>query len=169
MRTTMLASVEEYLSSSYQPDRDYVDGVLEERNLGEWSHSRLQLALARYLGIRERQWNVWGLIEQRVRIGPRRFRVPDVCVFLRGQQIEQIPTKPPLVCIEILSPEDRWTRVERRTEDFLTMGVERVWVFDPQERQVFECTRSGRREVLEDLLEAPPVSIRISEMMAELE
>jgi Uma2 family endonuclease len=124
MQTTMLVSVEAYLSSSYQPDRDYVDGVLEERNWGEWSHSRLQLALARYLGIRERRWNVWVLIEQRVRIGPRRFRVPDVCVFLRGQQIEQIPTKPPLVCLEILSPEDRWTRVERRIEDFLTMGVE---------------------------------------------
>jgi hypothetical protein len=49
------------------------------------------------------------------------------------------------------------------------MGVGRVWVFDPQERQVFECTQNGRREVLDDLLEAPPVSIRISELMAELD
>ena len=28
-------SVEEYLHSDPQPDVDYVDGVLEERNLGE--------------------------------------------------------------------------------------------------------------------------------------
>ena len=80
-----------------------------------------------------------------------------------------MPSKPPLVCIEILSPEDRWSRVEKRIEDFLTMGVERVWVFDPQDRLVFECTRNGRRQVLEDLLEAPPVAIRISELMAELD
>jgi Uma2 family endonuclease len=49
------------------------------------------------------------------------------------------------------------------------MGVERVWVFDPKTDEVFEYTRSGRRKVLEDLLEAPPVSIRISELMAELD
>ncbi len=169
MQSAALVSVEEYLSSSYEPDCDYVDGVLEERNLGEWDHNRLQAVLVKYLAIRERQWNVWVVPEQRIRIGARRFRIPDVCVFLRDQAIEQVPTRPPLLCIEILSPEDRWSRVERRIEDFLAMGVERVWVFDPQDRQVFECTRSGRRQVLEDLLEAPPVSIRISELMAELD
>jgi Uma2 family endonuclease len=169
VQNAALVSVEEYLSSSYEPDCDYVDGVIEERNLGERQHSRLQLALSIYLGIRERQWNVWVLPEQRIRIGPRRFRVPDFCIIPRDREIEEVPTKPPLVCIEILSPEDRWSRVERRIEDFLAMGVERVWVFDPQERQVFECTRSGRRQVLEDVLEAPPVSIRISELMAELD
>ena len=169
VQSAALVSVEEYLSSSYEPDCDYVDGVLEERNLGEFDHNRLQLEIGRYLGNRARQWNVWVVPEQRIRVRPRRFRVPDLCVILRDQEIEQIITKPPLVCIEILSPEDRWPRVEKRIDDFLSMGVERVWVFDPQKRQVFECTKSGRRQVLEDLLEAPPVSIRISELMAELE
>jgi Uma2 family endonuclease len=49
------------------------------------------------------------------------------------------------------------------------MGVERVWVFDPQKREAFEYAKSGWRKVAEDLLEAPPVSIRISELMAELD
>jgi Uma2 family endonuclease len=169
VQNAALVSVEEYLSSSYEPDCDYVDGVLEERNLGEFDHSRLQLELARYLGNRARQWNVWVLPEQRIRVRPGRYRVPDLCVILRGRETEQVLTRPPVVCIEILSSEDRWSRVEKRIEDFLAMGVERVWVFDPQEREVFECTKSGRRQVLEDLLEAPPVSIRISELMAELE
>ena len=164
-----IVSVEEYLSSSYEPDCDYVDGILEERNLGEWDHANLQTALAMYLRTRARSWNVRVVVEQRIRIGPKRFRIPDVCVFLRDREMEPVPTQPPLVCIEVLSPEDRWSRVERRIEDFLSMGVERIWVFDPQERRVFECTKSGRREVLEDLLEAPPVSIRISELMAELD
>jgi Uma2 family endonuclease len=162
-------SLEEYLSSSYEPDCDYVDGVIEERNWGDWDHSRLQAVLVTYLGNRERQWSVWVLPELRIRIGPTRFRVPDLCVIPRNREIEQVPTKPPLVCIEILSPEDRWLRFEKRIQDFLAMGVERAWVFDPQDRQVFECTKSGRRQILEDLLEAPPVSIRISELMAELD
>ena len=49
------------------------------------------------------------------------------------------------------------------------MGVQHVWVFDPQDRQVFDCTAHGRRLVTEDTLEAPPVSINLPELFAELE
>ena len=35
-------SVEEYLHTAYRPDCDYVDGVVEERNLGERDHSWIQ-------------------------------------------------------------------------------------------------------------------------------
>jgi len=164
-----LVSIEEYLSSSYEPDCDYVDGVLEERNLGEYDHSNLQAALVTYLRNRARLWNVRVVVELRIRVSATRVRVPDVCVILRERQIEQAPSKPPLVCVEVLSPEDRWPRVEKRIADFLAMGVGRVWVFDPKKGEVFEYTRSGRRKVVEDLLEAPPVSIRISELMAELD
>jgi Uma2 family endonuclease len=168
-QNAVLVSVEEYLHSSYEVDCDYVDGGLEERNLGEYDHANLQTTLAAYLKIRARGWSVRVVVEQRIRVSATRFRVPDICIILRSQEVEQVLSKPPLVCIEILSPEDRWTHVEKRIEDFLAMGVERVWVFDPQDRQVFECTKSGRREVLDDLLEAAPVSIRISELMAELD
>ena len=164
-----MVSLEEYLSSSYEPDCDYVDGVLEERNLGEWNHSNLQTTISAYLKYRARKWNVRVAVELRIRVSATRVRVPDICVFLRDQEIEQVPTKPPLVCIEVLSPEDRWPRVEKRIADFLAMGVERVWVFDPKKSEVFEYTKTGRRRVMEDLLEAPPVSIRISELIAELD
>ena len=39
-----LISVEEYLSTSYHPDCDYVDGELEERNVGEYSHGKMLAA-----------------------------------------------------------------------------------------------------------------------------
>ena len=164
-----LVSIEEYLSSSYEPDCDYVDGVLEQRNLGEYDHSNLQTTISAYLKYRARSWNVRVIVELRIRVSATRVRVPDICVILRDREIEQVPTKPPLVCIEVLSPEDRWPRVEKRIQDFLTMGVERVWVFDPKKGEVFEYAKSGRRKVVEDLLEAPPVSIRISELMADLD
>ncbi len=41
-----LISVEEYLKTSYSPDCDYVDGVVEERNLGERDHSWIQAQIA---------------------------------------------------------------------------------------------------------------------------
>ncbi|MGA3237808.1 MAG: Uma2 family endonuclease [Bryobacteraceae bacterium] len=168
-RGTTLVSIEEYLSSTYEPDCDYVDGVLEERNLGEYDHGNLQTTISAYLKYRARSWSVRVIVELRIRVSATRVRVPDISVILRDREIEEVPSKPPLVCIEVLSPEDRWPRVEKRIEDFLAMGVERVWVFDPKKGEVFEYTKSGRRQVVEDLLEAPPVSIRISELMAELD
>jgi hypothetical protein len=43
--TQLPISVSEYLHTSYRPDCDYVDGVVEERNLGELDHAALQGAL----------------------------------------------------------------------------------------------------------------------------
>jgi Uma2 family endonuclease len=169
MATSTLVSLEEYLKTSYEPDCDYVDGTLEERNLGELGHSDLQTALAAYLRGRARKWNVKVLTELRIRVSPTRVRVPDICVISREHPPEKVPTRPPLLCIEVLSPDDRWSRVEKRIEEFLAMGVPRVWVFDPEERQVFDCTPAGRRLVAEATLEAPPVSIDLADLFAELD
>ena len=71
-----LISVEEYLSTSYDPDCDYVDGVVEERNWGEHDHSSLQTAVSSYFYNRRAQWNISVVVEQRVQVKPSRFRVP---------------------------------------------------------------------------------------------
>ena len=34
-----LISVEEYLNTTYRPDVEYVDGEIQERNLGEFDHA----------------------------------------------------------------------------------------------------------------------------------
>jgi hypothetical protein len=41
MGATTLISVAEYLNTSYSPDREYIDGHIVERNLGEKTHSRI--------------------------------------------------------------------------------------------------------------------------------
>jgi len=169
MPAATLVSLEEYLKTSYEPDCDYVDGVLVERNLGDWDHSNLQTALTIYLGTRARTWNVHVCAELRIRVSQTRVRIPDICLISRAGPVEQVPTKPPLVCIEILSPDDRWTRVETRIEEFLSMGVPHVWVFDPEERQVFDCTSSGRRLVTEETLDALPITIDLAALFADLE
>jgi Uma2 family endonuclease len=169
MATAALISLEEYLRTAYHPDCDYVDGVLEERNLGEWNHGDLQGEIVHYLKAHGREWNIRAATEVRVRVAPGRVRIPDVCVISRDHPLEQVITTPPLICIEVLSPDDRWSRVEKRIEEFLAMGVLHVWVFDPQDRQVFDCTSNGRRLVTEETLEALPVTINLPELFAELE
>jgi Uma2 family endonuclease len=113
-------SVEEYLASSYEPDCDYVDGHIEERNLGEWNHSTLQAWIASYFLTRYARDGVRVATELRVQVKATRFRIPDICIVL-GDPGEQILTKPPFLCIEILSPEDRMSRIEERINDYLAM------------------------------------------------
>ena len=80
MASTTLVSVSEYLRSSYRPDCDFVDGKLEERNVGEHDHAALQAGLILWFGQHQEEWNIEVLPEQRIQISPTRFRVPDICL-----------------------------------------------------------------------------------------
>jgi Uma2 family endonuclease len=160
-----LVSVEEYLSTVYQPDCDYVDGEVLERNMAEGDHAWLQTAVGYHLFGRRKEWNITVLTEMRVQVTPTRFRIPDLCVVL-GQEYEQILTKPPFLCIEILSPEDRWSRVQDRIKDFLQMGVPYIWVLDPQNKTAFiETPAEGLREVKDGILrtENPRFEVPLTE------
>jgi len=163
MATGALVSVEEYLSTSYDPDCDYVDGVIEERNLGEFDHASLQAAVIAWFYSRRKQLGITVVPEQRVQVGPTRFRVPDVCVTL-GHPGEQIFTRPPFICIEILSPEDRLSRMQQRVADYLSMGVSYVWVLDPQTRLAWRWTTEGMRQVNELRTENPAICVPLDEL-----
>lgn len=165
MATRTLIPVEEYLSSVYHPDCDYVDGEVLERNLGERDHGRLQVKFAAYFLARQSQWNTYVIVEQRVQVRPRCFRVPDVCVIL-GRTDEQILTAPPFLCIEILSPTDRMTRLRDRIDDYLKMGVPNVWVVDPERREAFQTTPEGDLHLVTDVLRTanPVLEVPLAEI-----
>jgi Uma2 family endonuclease len=168
MAARTLISVEEYLATSYRPDCDYVDGEVVERNLGTRDHGWLQAAITAYFFNRRRQWNITVITELRVRVKPTRFRIPDVCVIL-GDTDEQVLTRPPFICIEVLSPKDRMSRVEQRIADYLEMGVPCVWVLDPETRQAYTATPpEGLREVKTGVLktEKPALEVPLSELFA---
>jgi Uma2 family endonuclease len=148
----MMIPVEEYLHTVYKPDVDYVDGEILERHWGEVSHGLAQAAVGAYLHSRRKGWNITVLFSPRIQVARNRFRIPDLCVLL-GAPNEQILTKAPFLCIEILSPEDRWSRVNARIEDFLAMGVPFVWVIDPEARKAYTVTSAqGMHEVTDGVL-----------------
>jgi Uma2 family endonuclease len=129
-------SVTEYLQTSYRPDREYVDGEVRERNVGKWEHARVQWLLAGWFMNHEAMWGVIGSTEQRVQITSDRVRIPDLVVVPAGPQPDVL-VEPPLLVIEILSPEDSYCDTQERAEDYLSMGVGTVWIIDPK-------TRTGR-------------------------
>jgi len=63
-------SVREYLSTSYRPDCDYVDGRVEERNVGEFDHGYLQTLLAVLFTNNREAWGVCAVTDVRMRVTP---------------------------------------------------------------------------------------------------
>jgi Uma2 family endonuclease len=164
-------SVEEYLATRYRPDCDYVDGELEERNVGEFDHSVLQGLLFRLFFDHREAWQVRVSPEQRVRLAARKVRVPDVCVTRSSSPKEQVITQPPLLCIEILSPKDRLQRMRVRIDDYFAFGTGHVWIIDPGLRKAYVCSRTGFQEPESGILAIPgtPIRVVLSELFAELD
>src|SRR6266567_3517249 len=140
MATASLIPVSEYLRTAYEPDCDYIEGELQERNVGELSHGFLQLILAAKFHGNRREWNIVAGTEVRVQVAPDRYRVPDICVQRRSDPHDPIVATPPLICIEVLSPEDRMQRMQERIDDYARMGVEHIWLIDPNSRHAWVAT-----------------------------
>jgi Uma2 family endonuclease len=155
-------SVEQYLRSSIRPDCDFVDGQVEERNVGEFEHAWLQKALMRIFLPQEEQWGVSLVQECRLQISESRFRVPDSMILKRGKTYRGVLHEAPLVCIEVLSPEDSWMKLRERLDDYLAIGVEHVWCFEPEAREARRYTANGFDRVTEPELIVPGTSIRVN-------
>ncbi len=165
-------TVDEYLHSVYETDMDYVDGVLEERNLGEYDHSDLQSELITLFRNHRNEWKVKAVVEQRVQVSPTRYRVPDLTIMPASWKRTPIITEAPVLCIEILSPEDRLSRIRIRCEEYFRMGVPEAWVFDPVKREVLILRLDGtltthRGGVLQ--IEGTPIAVDIASVFGILD
>jgi Uma2 family endonuclease len=161
----MAVPIEEYLSTVYEVDCDYVDGEVLERNWGEYDHARLHSAVLFAFYSRRKESDLCVLPAVRVRISPTRIRVPDVCIVV-GEPTGQILREPPFICIEILSPEDRFSRINEKIGDYLQFGVPYVWMVDPQTRKAWRRTAGAIVEVSELRTENPAMLVPLDELFA---
>jgi Uma2 family endonuclease len=168
MATAHQVSLEEYLNTDYEPDCDYVDGVVEERNVGKKRHARTQTRLAGWLCAREQQYGYQVVVEQRVKVAGTRVRVPDICL-VEASDRDEVIQRPPLLCVEVLSPEDRWKRVEVKVNDYFAFGVSTVWIIDPYSSRAWIATSSGRQEVNDGMLRCanPSLEVALSDILPE--
>ena len=135
---TSQLSIQDYLRLTCDPDCEFVEGVLEERPVGEYDHSTWQTIIAGFFESRGGELNVKARTELRIQVSPNRFRVPDVAILSRDAPREQVITHPPLAVFEILSPEDTMTRMLEKLADYEHMGIAAIWVIDPRNRSYFQ-------------------------------
>jgi Uma2 family endonuclease len=152
MSKAALVTVQEYLATSYRPDCDYVDGVLIERNVGTRDHSLTHGEVFAWFRDRRAALKLAALPGQRLGVSSTRYRIPDVCVVQRPVPSEAIFASPPYICVEILSPDDTFRRMQDRVDDYLGMGVENVWIIDPESQRAWWVTGEGHCEALDRVL-----------------
>jgi Uma2 family endonuclease len=164
-------SVEEYLSTVFEHDCEYVDGVIEERDVGEFEHSFLQGLLATIFNNHRSEWGVICLPEQRVQTKPNHFRVPDLTILRAGSRRERILTGPPLLVIEIQSPEDTLRRAAEKASEYLAFGIQNAWVIDPYARVGYRATAAGLElsRTGELAIQETPIRIVLADLFAELD
>jgi Uma2 family endonuclease len=170
MAAGTVVSVEQYLSTSCRPDCRYVEGTLAEPNAGERTHRAVQGALVFWFRSRQMTPGVWAYPGQRVLIKTTRFRVPNVCVIAGETPQEEIFTRPPFFCIEILPKDDRMSETHQRIDDYLEFDVGYVWEVDPILRRAWVHTAAGSVEVNDGVLRTqnPDIAVPLTEIFAAL-
>jgi Uma2 family endonuclease len=167
MGTGTLISVEEYLTTSYSDgDREYVDGKVLQRNVGEVEHSDVQGRIYAFLLSRYRQ--CWPGVEVRVQVTAARFRVPDVVLVEGRRPSSHVITQPPLLVVEVLSPDDRVTDLQDKIDDYLAFGIRCIWVVDPRTLRGMIHTAEAILEVRDSVFRVPETDIvcLLKELMA---
>jgi len=169
MGVETLLSLEEHLNTSYSPDREYRDGVLVDRNVGENAHALLQALLAGYLTRRRKQWKIQAYTEFRIRAREGWYPIPDVCVYSLPAPEERYPSRPPLLWIEILSQDDRMIDVWDKATELVKCGVPYVWIIDPNTLESELRTSAGVMPIQEKTLRLPnsPIAIPLPEVVEE--
>jgi len=164
---TTLISVEEYLSTSYHPDCDYVDGEVLERNMGELTHGRVQCLIGAWLLQREKRLRLKVVTEVRLQVNATRFRIPDLMVLSAASPREEVVRTPPLLCIEIVSKDDRMSSYLIRLNDYFRMGVPVCWIIDPLARQGWIATPGQLTEPTDGVLRAGEIEMPLGEVLEE--
>ncbi len=167
MAASLQIPIAEYLNTSYRPDREYIDGEILERKVGKWEHSRVQALLTIWFGQHEQLWDVETATEWRTQVSSTRVRIPDVVLVRSGSQPDVL-IQPPLLIVEILSPDDSYSDTQQRAQDYLSMGVETIWIIDPESRTARVCSGLSWTETTRLEIAGTPIYVDTGTLFAPL-
>ena len=115
-----------------KPYYELLGGDAVQKSAPARLHSILQLVLSmmlKELGFKSRPELTLGIDESWE-------PTPDVCGLI-GPEEDPYPTHAVAVAIEVLSPDDRFTRVIQKCRKYAEWGVQDILVYDPVSRDVW--------------------------------
>jgi Uma2 family endonuclease len=139
--------------------------------------AELAMRLRAYGKETQRGRAVGGEVGIYIRRNPDTVRAADVVFISRERDLRPrakgyFEVAPELV-VEVLSPDDRMSRMREKLRDYFSAGVEVVWVVDPASRRVLvhrsltNVTSFDQQQTLTDDELLPGFSVRVSELFPE--
>lgn len=163
--TPALVSLQDYLETSYEPECEYVDGDLIPKALGAKDHARLQFHVARLLYRYEEAGLCQIATEQSVRVRETAVLIPDICLLQPDNAEHGVVRQPALLCIEVLSPSDRFTYTVSKCDEYLLWGALACWILDPIEKKAWFYDAQGLHSVAaRGVLHLGEIELALSEL-----
>jgi Uma2 family endonuclease len=163
MATKALITPELYLATQFEREPELVHGELVERPLPNFPHGNLQLELGSRLRALQRSHPVFTGAEVRVRIAADLYRIPDISMW-EGVAPDRLPASPPLLVVEVSSPDDRLDAMLQKLEEYRAWGVQHIWLVEPELKRVHVYDNGSLTQV--SRLELPQFGFAV--MAAEL-
>ncbi len=160
-----LITLEEFLSlPETKPASEYIDGQIIQKPMPKGRHSIIQAELGAAINAALRKTDIaTGFTELRCTFGDRSI-VPDIAVFENSRiprnengEIGDIFTAAPDWTIEILSPEQRPTKVLKNISHCIMHGSQMGWLIDPDERSILVFQLGQNLMVIDEVGTALPV------------
>ena len=148
---------EDLLSIDDRPMPELVDGELLEREMGQKSDS-IAASLLIMIGVFVRDHDL-GLVNggqgsyQIFPDDPNKVRIPDVSFTRKGRLPKEGPAEghgrvAPDLVVEVVSPNDTVTKLNKKINDFLAAGIPLIWIVFPETFTVQVHRRDGSGQLL---------------------
>jgi Uma2 family endonuclease len=142
-----------------KPYFEYWFGKPVQKAMPTWMHSLLQKIIMRLLDDAGYESGA----EVKLKISADFQPLPDVSAVLPGQVELPYPTRPVEVVVEILSPDDQFSKILSKCQFYGELGIRHIYVVDPEERQIW-CWRQNQEPLLVEFLLSIPASTIWSEL-----
>jgi Uma2 family endonuclease len=154
-----IVTPEQYLATQFQREPELVRGEIAERPLPTFQHGNLQLRMGSRLMALQQSYAVFTGVEVRVRIASDLYRIPDISMW-EGAAPEAVPSSPPLLVVEISSPDDRLDAMLQKLEEYRIWGVQHIWLIEPELKRIHVYDHGSLRDV--SRLELPQFGFAIT-------
>lgn len=167
MSTTAGVSLDEYLSTHYEPECELIGGELLRKPMGTEGHADVQIRLGAALLRLLKGSDFKPGTEISFRHGSD-VRIPDVSVYRRGARLYKgILDEPPILCIEIVSPSQSPSELFVKSETYHSWGVPFCWIVDPVKQSAWEYHAGVAPGRVEDGLRAGEIVVSLAEIFEE--
>jgi Uma2 family endonuclease len=167
MATKAGITPEQYLHMTFEYDAEFVHGEIVERPMPNYFHGRIQALITSIFSALRSPHRLYACCGVRMKLPADVYRIPDVAAFVISPE-QAIPENPPLVVVEILSPDDRHYDLMEKLEEYRTWGVDNIWVVDPMSKRLSVYTAAGLQNVSSLTLPGYPLELTPTTLFSDL-